>query len=151
MLELVYWNSKINAHHFNSGQPCLWKINTFGASVTTAEGLLFFSPLLKVRASDVWSKLFAAQGEAGSGRFPPEWMGTVLRVRFMMRMCLGLSYPFWRGCFLSCTMCRSHSTSFRIFSERIALCEAAYQCVNGRRKVRSHTDSLVSFCLLCNF
>ena len=50
--------------------------------------------ILKVWALNVGSKLFTPQGEPGSWGLPPNWYGTMLRVGFMERVGLSLSYLF---------------------------------------------------------
>lgn len=65
-------------------------------------------------ALDVWSKWFSTQGEAGSCRTSSQLHNAGLRVGFMARVCLNLSYLFWYWHFPCCSLCRSHSSSFWI-------------------------------------
>ena len=93
---------------------------------------------LKVGVLDVCSKPFVPLGEAGSWGSPSWLQGTMPRVGFMMRECLSLLNPFRYGYFLSCPMCRSHSTSFWIsFRGNRSICSCIFGVSMGGRKVRN--------------
>ena len=60
------------------------------------------------------------------------------RVGFMARVCFSISYPFWYGCFLVRTMCRSHSASFWIsFWENCSVCSCIFGVSMGGGEFRS--------------
>ena len=87
------------------------------------------------------------QGEAGSWRFPTDWMllhcytavdsWHCARVGFMARVCLSLSSPFSCGYFFSHLMGRSHSISFCISLRRnCSVCTCIFRMFMGGRNFR---------------
>lgn len=97
-----------------------------GVSVCSELGVLGACPTLRSLKSwsiRSWGKLFTPQGEAGNCGFPP----IVLRVGFIVKVCLNLSYPFNCGYILIHSVYRSHSGSSWISdSKNFSMCSCRF-------------------------
>lgn len=68
---------------------------------------------------------------------PSRWYNAVLGLGIMVRVCLSLSYLFLWGYFLSCLMCKSHSTSFWISPRgNCSMCGCIFGVSMGKGKFR---------------